>query len=137
MNFSYQPLGATGEVTGSKHLFNVGDKYLLLDCGMFQGRREDTHWRNKTLPFDAQDIDATILSHGHFDHCGDLSNMVKHGYSGNIYSTPATRDIANLILMDSAHIMSKDYEWLKNKRPNARAYEPIYEEGKNYFFSSS
>ncbi|MFW6414194.1 MAG: MBL fold metallo-hydrolase RNA specificity domain-containing protein [Verrucomicrobiota bacterium] len=128
MNYSFQPFGATSEVTGSKHLFNVGGKYLLLDCGMFQGHREETYWRNATLPFDAKAVDAVILGHGHFDHCGNLPNLVKSGFAGNIYSTPATRDIANLILMDSAHIMAKDYEWLQKKRPNAKAYQPIYEE---------
>lgn len=128
MNYSFQPFGASQEVTGSKHLFNAGGKYLLLDCGMFQGHREETYWRNKTLPFDPRAVEAAILGHGHFDHCGNLPNLVKNGFTGNIYSTPATRDIANLILMDSAHIMAKDYEWLKKKHPKAKAYQPIYED---------
>ncbi len=125
---SFTSYGAAREVTGSKHVFKVDGRNYLIDCGMFQGRREDTYKRNRVLPFDPASLSATILSHGHFDHCGNLPSLTRLGYEGNIYSTPATRDIANLIMMDSAHIMAKDYEWLRKKEAGKIAYQPIYEE---------
>lgn len=128
MNNSFQSFGAAEEVTGSKHLFQFGDKKCLVDCGMFQGHRAETHERNQKLPFNAADLDAVVLSHGHFDHCGNLPSLAINGYGGNIYATAATRDIANLIMMDSAHIMAKDYEFMQRKHPDKKAYEPIYEE---------
>ncbi len=126
MAISFVSHGAALEVTGSKHMFTVDGRQTLVDCGMFQGRREETDRRNRELPFDPKQISDTILSHGHFDHCGNLPSLLKGGYEGNIYSTPATRDIANLIMLDSAHIMSKDYEWLSRKEPGKKAYPPIY-----------
>ena len=93
---------------------------------MYQGRREESYLRNSQLPFDCTTLDALILSHGHFDHCGQIPMLVRNGFDGNIYSTPATRDIANLIMMDSAHIMAKDYEYLmRKKRP---VHEPLYDQ---------
>lgn len=127
MAVSFTSYGAAMEVTGSKHMFTVNGRNTLVDCGMFQGHREETYRRNRNLPFDPAQISEVILSHGHFDHSGNLPSLVRGGYGGNIYSTPATRDIANLIMMDSAHIMSKDYEWLRKKQPGKRAYPPIYE----------
>ncbi len=126
MAISFVSHGAALEVTGSKHMFTVDGRQTLVDCGMFQGRREETDRRNRELPFDPKQISDTILSHGHFDHCGNLPSLLKGGDEGNIYSTPATRDIANLIMLDSDHIMSKDYEWLSRKEPGKKAYPPIY-----------
>lgn len=127
MAITYQAHGAALEVTGSKHLLNTPGGTTLVDCGMFQGHRAEVQEKNQTLPFDVDNLDSVILSHGHFDHCGNLPSLTKNGYHGNIYATPATRDIANLIMMDSAHIMAKDYEWLRKKHPDKHAYEPIYD----------
>ena len=128
MKVTFQSYGGALEVTGSKHLLRFGDQTVLLDCGMFQGRRAETYERNINLPFDPTGLDCVILSHGHFDHCGNLPSLPLHGYEGAIYSTPATRDIANLILMDTAHIMAKDYEWLRRHDPKKAIYPPIYDE---------
>lgn len=119
--------GAAGEVTGSKHLLTTEDGHrILLDCGAFQGHRKDAHERNQHLPFQPDKLDDVVLSHAHFDHSGNLPTLIRHGYRGNIYSTPATRDIANLILIDSAHIQQKDYEFMKRKRPHEEPMPPLY-----------
>lgn len=128
MAISFQSFGAAQEVTGSKHLFRFDDKQCLVDCGMFQGRRAETQEKNQKLPFNAAELDTVLLSHGHFDHCGNLPSLKKNDYSGNIYATSATRDIANLIMMDSAHIMAKDYDFMRRRHPDKTAYPPIYEE---------
>ncbi len=104
--------GAAGEVTGSKHVLENGDFKLLLDCGLHQGRRRDAYELNKALPFNAQDIDAAILSHAHADHCGTLPLLVKEGYAGKIHATPVSAAISKLIMLDSAKIQLSDYEHL-------------------------
>jgi len=123
-----QFLGAARTVTGSMHLLQVNGKQLLLDCGMFQGRRAETYLRNKNFPFDPTSIDAVILSHAHIDHAGNLPNLVKNGFSGNIYCTPATADLCRLMLMDSAHIQEKDTEFVnkRNAKKKLPAIEPLY-----------
>ena len=128
MGVILQSFGAAGEVTGSKHMLKAGNRKVLVDCGMFQGKRAESDAKNRTLPFSATEIDALVLTHGHFDHCGNLPTLVKAGYDGNIYATSATRDIANLVLMDSAHIMAKDYEWLLKKDPKKAIYPPLFNE---------
>ena len=100
--------GAAQEVTGSKHFLRVDDHIIMVDCGAFQGRREEAFLKNKNWPFDATEVSAMVLSHAHFDHCGMIPMLPKKGYAGNIYSTPASRDLASLIMMDSAHIQQKD-----------------------------
>lgn len=119
--------GAAENVTGSKHLIEVGGYRLLLDCGLYQGRRKEAEAMNRTLPFDPASVDAVILSHAHADHCGALPVMVKNGFAGKIYSTPATADIAKLIMTDSAKIQMEDAAYLK--RNNVRGAEdaaPLY-----------
>jgi len=101
-------LGADQNVTGSKHLIQTQGFNLLLDCGFYQGRRADSNKLNSTLPFDAKTINAVILSHAHLDHCGTLPILVKNGFEGKIYCTPATAEIAKYIMMDAAEIQKQD-----------------------------
>src|SRR5512147_2218153 len=93
--------GAAQEVTGSMHLIEVNDKRVLLDTGLFQGRREETFQRNLKFPFDPRGIDALVLSHAHIDHSGNIPNLVKQGFAGNVWSTPATRNLSVYMLLDS------------------------------------
>lgn len=131
-NIKFYSHGACQEVTGSKHFLQVNGKTLQVDAGMFQGRREESYKKNQGLPFSPSEVEAILLTHGHFDHSGALPIMVKNGFKGNIYSTPATRDIANIIMQDSAHIQSKDYEYIMKKakkRPERKLkiYKPLYD----------
>ena len=124
--------GACNEVTGSKHFIDIDGNILQLDSGMFQGRRQQSYEKNQALDFSPASVKAILLSHGHFDHSGALPIMVKKGFNGNIFSTPATRDIANIIMLDSAHIQAKDYEYLKKKikkypERNLKLYDPFYD----------
>ena len=123
-----QFIGAARSVTGSMHLLHVNGKQILLDCGMFQGRRAETYERNRTFPFDPSTIDAVVLSHAHIDHAGNLPNLVKHGFSGQIFCTPATADLCRLMLADSGHIQEKDAEFVskKNARKKLPPVEPLY-----------
>lgn len=115
--------GAAQNVTGSKHLIQTENFNLLLDCGLYQGKRRETEELNKKLPFEASKIDAVILSHAHADHCGTLPLLVKNGFSGKIYCTGATADIAKYILLDSAEIQKQDCDYLnRHARKYAQAY---------------
>ncbi len=124
-----QFLGAARTVTGSMHLLRVNGKQILLDCGMFQGRRAETYERNKNFPFDPSTIDAVVLSHAHIDHAGNLPNLVKQGFSGKIFCTPATADLCRIMLMDSAFIQEKDTVFVnkRNAKKNLPPIEPLYE----------
>ena len=117
--------GAAQTVTGTQHLLNINGHSLLLDCGFFQGPRRESYERNLNFPFEPAKIDAMILSHAHIDHSGNLPNLVKQGYRGLIYATPATAHLANIMLIDSGHIQESDVEFV-NKR-NAKKGEPPIE----------
>lgn len=116
--------GAAQEVTGSQHLVTVNGKKILLDCGMFQGRRAETRRKNETFEFTAAEIDKLVLSHAHIDHSGNIPTLVKRGFDGDIFSTHATVNLCNIMLRDSAHIQEKDAEWLQKKR--GEKIEPLY-----------
>ena len=116
--------GAAQEVTGSCHILRVAGKTVLLDCGLFQGHRNESREKNSHLPLSVDEIDAVVLSHAHIDHCGRLPFLSAQGYKGPIYSTPATRDLCAIMLADSAHIQEKDAEFLaRHGRPYV---PPIY-----------
>lgn len=120
--------GAARSVTGSQYLLEIGAKRLLLECGLFQGRREDTYQRNLNFQFDVSTVDAVILSHAHIDHSGNLPNLVKTGYNGPIYATPPTCKLANLMLLDSGHIQEADTEFVSKKqfRRGLPPVKPLY-----------
>lgn len=122
--------GATQTVTGSQHLLNINGYNLLLDCGFFQGKRQESYERNCNFPFDPKKIDAVILSHAHIDHSGNLPNLVKQGFSGAIYTTAATAHLANIMLMDSGHIQEADIEFInkRRKKTGEPPAEPLYTE---------
>jgi metallo-beta-lactamase family protein len=113
--------GAAGEVTGSKHMVESGGSRILLDCGLHQGRRKDTERKNRCLPFDSASVDAVVLSHAHIDHSGNLPSLVKNGFSGPIYTTPATADLCDWMLRDTAHIHEKDAEFLNKRLEHRKA----------------
>lgn len=119
--------GAAQGVTGSKHLVETNSYKILLDCGLFQGRRQETYKLNSHLPFSAKNIDAVILSHAHTDHCGALPMLIKNGYKNKIFTTPTSADIARLIMLDSAKIQLTDYLHLKNNGlPEKDLLPPLY-----------
>lgn len=126
MNIAF--LGAARSVTGSMHLLAVNGTRILLECGLFQGRRQEAFDRNRNLPFAAATVDAMVLSHAHIDHSGNIPNLVRAGYRGHIHTTFATRDLCSIMLRDSAHIMEADAEYLNRKRERAHEppIEPIY-----------
>ena len=97
-------------------LLEVNNQRLLLECGQFQGRRNESVERNRNFPFDVRRLDAVVLSHAHIDHCGNLPNLCRQGYRGNIYCTFATRDLAAIMLEDSAEIQRADAEYISRKR---------------------
>jgi metallo-beta-lactamase family protein len=107
--------GAAREVTGSCHIVRVNGQTILLDCGMFQGKRSESREKNLRLPVPVEQIDVVVLSHAHIDHCGRLPLLVKEGYQGTIWATAATRDLCAVMLADSAHIQEKDAEHLARR----------------------
>jgi metallo-beta-lactamase family protein len=120
--------GATRTTTGSMYLFEINGKRLLLECGLFQGHRDETMERNRRFPFDPKTVDAVVLSHAHIDHCGNLPNLCVQGFEGNIYCTFATRDLASIMLEDSAHIQVADSQFVSKKRAKhgLPPVEPLY-----------
>ncbi len=100
--------GAARTVTGSMHLIEAGGRRILLDCGVFRGTKEEERRRHEHFPFDPTALDAVVLSHAHSDHCGNLPNLIRHGYSGPIFCTPATGELTDIMLADSARIRGSD-----------------------------
>ena len=116
--------GAAQTVTGSQHLLEINGHRILLDCGLYQGRRSETYSRNLNFSYDPRKVDAVILSHAHIDHCGNLPNLVQDGFSGPIYATHATVDLGTIMMADSGRIQESDAEWVNKKRAR-RGEEPI------------
>jgi len=107
--------GAVREVTGSMHLLTTANDRILLDCGMFQGRRKETAAKNRSLPFNSHAITNVVLSHAHIDHSGRIPMLTKNNFNGRILSTRATADACQYLLNDSAHIQESDAEYLNYK----------------------
>ncbi|MBI5033487.1 MAG: MBL fold metallo-hydrolase [Chloroflexi bacterium] len=120
--------GAARTTTGSMHLVETNHQRILLDCGLYQGHRDEAFHRNAHLPFDAKTITAAILSHAHIDHSGNLPSLVKSGFVGKIHSTAATRDLAMLMLRDSARIQEQDAAYLNQKKSRSHLppIQPLY-----------
>lgn len=120
--------GATREVTGSKFIIQSEGVRILMECGFYQGRRKETEKKNRNFPFDPGELDFMILSHAHIDHSGNIPNLVKQGFTGDIYTTPATIALLNYMLLDSAHIQERDAEYInrKIKRAGNELIEPLY-----------
>jgi metallo-beta-lactamase family protein len=135
--------GAARTVTGSKHLITLDNgKNILLDCGLFQGHGANTDPMNRHFGFDPASIDYLILSHAHIDHSGNIPGLVKQGFEGQIFCTSATRDLAAIMLTDTAHIQENDIYYLNERRARKklRLLEPIYtlkdvEKALNQFFT--
>jgi metallo-beta-lactamase family protein len=120
--------GAARTVTGSQHLIEINGKKLLLDCGLFQGKRKEAFERNRSEFCPSDEIDCLVLSHAHIDHSGRIPCLVKNGFTGNIFCTSATRDLCAVMLMDSAYIQEKDVEFVNRRRQRngQRLFEPLY-----------
>lgn len=120
--------GAAREVTGSRHLIEANGSRVLLDCGLFQGRRDESEQKNRHFGFDAERVDAVVLSHAHIDHTGALPLLSKEGFRGRVHGTWATADLCGLMLLDSAHIQEKDVEYVNRhgRRRGRPDREPLY-----------
>jgi metallo-beta-lactamase family protein len=125
--------GAAQSVTGSLHQLDACGQTVLLDCGLFQGTRAESLRRNREFPFRPKDVDAVVLSHAHIDHCGNLPNLVRQGFTGPVYCTPATRALAGVMLGDAAKIHEEDAAYLNRQRsgrsrdPAPLPVEPLYD----------
>lgn len=120
--------GAVSTTTGSMHIVSANGRRVLLECGLYQGKRKEAFERNRNIPFDVESIDAMVLSHAHIDHSGNIPTLVKRGFRGKIYTTPATRDLCEIMLLDSAHIQVKDVMYVNKRRirQGKNPFEPLY-----------
>ncbi|HSB72867.1 MAG TPA: MBL fold metallo-hydrolase [Candidatus Methylomirabilis sp.] len=116
--------GAARTVTGTQHLLEFDGTRLLLDCGLYQGRRQESNERNRHLPYDPRQVTRMILSHAHIDHSGNIPTLVKQGFAGHILCTPATRDLCSVMLRDAAHIQEADADFM-NRKHRDRLEEPV------------
>ena len=121
--------GAARTVTGSMHEIDAGGKRYLLECGLYQGRRSEAFARNTQFPFTPSSIGAVVLSHAHIDHSGNLPNLVKQGYAGPIYTTPATADLCNAMLRDSAYLQEKDAAYMTKRHHRRKELLALTENG--------
>lgn len=126
MNIKF--FGATREVTGSCYLLQVNNKNILLECGMLQGSYKNAQHNHDDFPFDVADLDAVIVSHAHLDHSGRLPMLIKEGFHGNIYTHNASKDLCEIMLVDSAYIHEKEAHWenKKRERKGLPLIEPLY-----------
>jgi metallo-beta-lactamase family protein len=124
-----QFIGGARTVTGSQHLLQINNKKILLECGLLQGRRKEAFEINRTFKFSPSEIDALILSHAHIDHSGNIPNLVKNGFSGQIYATAATVELCRIMLKDSAHLQERDVYVVNKirKKQKKNLFEPLYE----------
>ncbi|HET97439.1 MAG TPA: MBL fold metallo-hydrolase, partial [Desulfurivibrio alkaliphilus] len=120
--------GAAGTVTGSQHLIEVNGRRIMLDCGLFQGKRKESYELNRQGFCDGKTVDCLILSHAHIDHSGNIPCLVKSGFDGDILCTQATRDLCAVMLMDSAHIQEQDLLFVNKQRQRnqQQLFEPLY-----------
>src|SRR3989304_117851 len=121
-------LGAAQTVTGSQHLLEINGHKLMLDCGLYQGHRQEAIQRNRTFQFDVSGLDAMILSHAHMDHSGNLPNLVKNGYHGPIHAQRASAHLTRIMLEDSAHIQESDAEHVNRRhaKNGETLVQPLY-----------
>ncbi len=119
--------GATRQVTGSAHLLEIGSKRILLDCGLFDSERIHPESPNRHFAFDPRDLDAVIVSHAHNDHIGRLPLLIRAGYNGPIFATPATASITSVMLRDSARIQREEVRNAHIKYPHLESVEPLFE----------
>ena len=120
--------GAAETVTGSMHLLEANGVRVLFDCGLYQGKRQESFERNRHIPFEAASVDVLVLSHAHLDHVGNIPSLVKSGFKGHIFCTQATADVARAILLDSAKIQENDTAYVNRKRAaqHLPLLEPLY-----------
>ncbi len=123
-----QFIGAARTVTGSQHLLHVNGKKILLDCGLYQGRRKEAFEINRNFMFNPEEIDVMLLSHAHIDHTGNIPHLVNRGFKGHIYTTSATVDLCQIMLRDSAYLQERDLHYVnkKRKKQNKKLFEPLY-----------
>ena len=123
-----QFIGAAQTVTGSQHLLSINGKNILLDCGLYQGKRKEAFEINRTFKYSPSEIDVLLLSHAHIDHCGKIPGLVKNGFNGPIYTTAATVDLCQIMLRDSAHLQERDIYVVNKirKKQHKNPFEPLY-----------